>query len=254
MAEITGRATGLLPRQGRLACTSPRCGTACSAPTPSCAARLAIATGAAYGLRLQGKDCRGRLLLRRRRLEPGHLPRGRQPRLGARRCRWCSSARTTGWAISTPFTAAVNVPDIASAPRATASRARRSTATTCVAVREVADRAVARARAGDGPDADRGQDVPHHAPLRGDAAWTTATPRCSTPWRERDPIKRFGGAARRRHGVDADGSPRSTRRRRRGRGRGRAARWSSRPRRRRPRSRTCTRRPAGHPGEAVVSA
>ena len=115
-----------------------------------------------------------------------------------------------------------------------------------LAVRERTAEAVARARAGDGPDADRGEELPDHAALGGDARPTSARREELDAWRARDPILRFSRHARR-------GARRRPARLERDRGSRRGAtsrrRSSSRsPRRgpsRRRRSRTSTRRPTG---------
>ena len=74
------------------------------------------------------------------------------------------------WAISTPFRRGRHGRRTSRSARpATASRARSSTATTFFAVREVAERAVARARAGEGPTLIEAKTLPDHAALGRDA-------------------------------------------------------------------------------------
>ena len=82
MAEITGRATGYCG--GRWSMHITALATACSAPTRSLPGR-SRSQPARRTPCPAGEGRRGRLVLRRRRVESGHLPRGGEPGLGPRR-------------------------------------------------------------------------------------------------------------------------------------------------------------------------
>ena len=125
------------------------------------------------------------------------------------------------WAISTPFQDAVNVPDIAVRANGYGFPGEVVDGNDFFAVRDAAERAVARARAGDGPtliEAKTYRITPHSA----------ATPNDDRPpeelelWRSRDPIVRFAASLVERQLVSRrPGSPRSRRRR--------SARWRRQP-------------------------
>ena len=116
------------------------------------------------------------------------------------------------WAISTPFQDAVNVPDVAIRANGYGFPGEVVDGNDFFAVREAAERAVARARAGEGPtliEAKTYRITPHSA----------ATPNDNRPpeelelWRSRDPIVRFAASLVERQLVAAE-------RRRRARGGG----------------------------------
>ena len=144
------------------------------------------------------------------------------------RCRSSSSARTTGCGdLDAVHARRVNVPDIASPRRrATASPARRSTATTSSRSARRPSAAVERARAGDGPDADRGEDLPHHAALRRDAERQPAARGARAVARAR-PDRASASGCSTTAPLDADGVAEiDARGSRRSRGRDRASRSS----------------------------
>ena len=76
-------------------------------------AGIPIATGAALASSFRGNDARSGVVLRRRRVERGHLPRVAQPRRRCGSCRSSSSARTTAYAEFTPTSESTSVKDIA---------------------------------------------------------------------------------------------------------------------------------------------
>jgi TPP-dependent pyruvate/acetoin dehydrogenase alpha subunit len=107
------------------------------------------------------------------------------------------------WAISTPFRNAVNVPDIAVRAGGYGFPGVVVDGNDFFAVREAAENAVARARAGEGPtliEAKSYRITPHSA----------ATPNDNRPaeelerWRSRDPIARFAAALVDRQLVSAE--------------------------------------------------
>ena len=221
MAEITGRATGYCGgKGGSMHITAMRHGML--GADAIVAGSVAIATGAAYAPAAAGAGRRRRLVLRRRRVEPGHLPRGGEPRRRSSPRRSSSSARTTSGRSRCRSGRAVDGAGHRRSGRpATASRARSSTATTCFAVREAAERAVARARAGEGPtliEAKTYRITPHSAATPTDnrppeELDALALARSDRPLRRR--ARRAAARSRRR------GSPSSRPRR--------SARWRRRP-------------------------
>ena len=192
-----------------------------------------------------GQGRRDGLLLRRRRGEPGHPPRGVQPRRRARRARSCSCARTTSGRSRRRSRPSPGSTTSRCGRPATASPAWPSTATTSSPCAQVAADAVERARAGDGPtliEAKSYRIEPHSAARKTDLR----SPAELDEWRARDPILRFRGYLVEERG-DRAGPPRRARgtgrgrRRRGGRGGARLAEAASRV----PSSRTSTRRPHG---------
>ena len=191
-----------------------------------------------------GQRRRRRLLLRRRRLEPGHLPRGLQPRRGARRP-VVFVCENNQWAISTPIAAVdracADIADRAAGYGFPGERRRRQRRAGGARGRRAGRGAGALGR---GPDADRGQDLPHHAPLRGDAEDDRDPDGARRVARRATRSSRLGAhAATTPASPSADGSRSS---RRGAQARGGATRSSSRWRRRSPdpapRSTTSTRR------------
>ena len=202
MAEITGRAAGYCRgkggsmhitamRHGMLGADAIVCGSA------------ALATGAAYSLRLQGKDSVVVCFFGDGASNQGifHEAANLASVLGAPVVFVCEN---NGWAISTPFTQAVNVPDIAVRAAGYGFPGETVDGNDVVAVRAVADRAVARARAGDGPtliEAKTYRITPHSAATPMD----NRDPAVLASWRERDPIKRYGERLIDDGAADADG-------------------------------------------------
>ena len=132
------------------------------------AAGIGHAVGVGMSARAAGARRHRRRLLRRRRGQSWRLPRGAQLRRRAAARRRSSSARTT----STPRRRRSKMRhaqprDRHQGRRPTAFPASPSTATTCSPSAQAMKEAIERARARRGPDADRGQDLPHRRPSRG---------------------------------------------------------------------------------------
>src|SRR5581483_620234 len=191
MAEITGRATGYCGgKGGSMHITAMRHGML--GADAIVAGSLAIATGAAYALRLQGKDAVVVSFFGDGASNQGifHESANLASVLAAPVIYVCENNQ---WAISTPFQDAVNVPDVAVRANGYGFPGVVVDGNDFFAVREAAERAVARARAGDGPtliEAKSYRITPHSA----------ATPNDNRPpeeldlWRARDPIVRFAEA------------------------------------------------------------
>ena len=167
MAEITGRATGYCGgKGGSMHITAMRHGML--GADAIVAGSVAIATGAAYALRLQGKDAVVVSFFGDGASNQGifHEAANLASVLAAPVIYVCENNQ---WAISTPFQDAVNVPDIAvrAAGLRLPGRGRRR------------QRLLRRPRGGGAgrrarprrrrADADRGEDVPDHAALGRDA-------------------------------------------------------------------------------------
>ena len=218
MAEITGRATGYCGgKGGSMHITAIRHGML--GADAIVAGSVAIATGAAYALRLQGEDAVVVSFFGDGASNQGlfHEAANLASILAAPVVFVCENNQ---WAISMPFQEAVRVPDIAIRAAGYGFPGEVVDGNDFFAVREAAERAVARARAGDGPtliEAKTYRVTPHSA----------ATPTDDRPpeelelWRSRDPILRFADALAERQLVARPGSPRSRPRR--------SARWRRRP-------------------------
>ena len=98
-----------------------------------------------------GRGRRGRRVLRRRRLEPGHLPRGRQPRRDPQGARRSSCARTTSGRSRRRSSAPWRCPTSPLRAQGYGFPGVVVDGNDVLAVRAVAETAVARARAGEGP-------------------------------------------------------------------------------------------------------
>ena len=167
MAEITGRATGYCGgKGGSMHITAMRHGML--GADAIVAGSVAIATGAAYALRLQGKDAVVVSFFGDGASNQGlfHEAANLASVLAAPVVFVCENNQ---WAISTPFRDAVNVPDIAVRAAGYGFPGEVVDGNDFFAVREAA-RARRRAR----PrrrraDADRGEVVPDHAALGRDA-------------------------------------------------------------------------------------
>ena len=195
MAEITGRATGYCKgRGGSMHITAMAKGML--GADAIVAGSLAIATGAAYGLRLQGKDAVVVAFFGDGGSNQGifHEAANLASILSAPVVFVCENNQ---WAISMPIGRAVAVEDIAVRAAGYGFPGEIVDGNDVLAVREVAQRAVDRARRGGGPtliEAKTYRITPH-------SASTPTDNRASEEldfWRERDPIVRFG-----RHLVDA---------------------------------------------------
>jgi pyruvate dehydrogenase E1 component alpha subunit len=166
------------------------------------AGSVAIATGAAYALRLQGKDAVVVSFFGDGASNQGlfHEAANLASILAAPVVYVCENNQ---WAISMPFEDAVNVDDIAVRAAGYGFPGEVVDGNDFFAVREAAERAVARARAGEGPtliEAKTYRITPHSA----------ATPNDNRPaeelelWRSRDPIVRFAEALLERRLVAPD--------------------------------------------------
>jgi pyruvate dehydrogenase E1 component alpha subunit len=191
MAEITGRATGYCGgKGGSMHITALRHGML--GADAIVAGSLAIATGAAYALRLQGKDSVVVSFFGDGASNQGifHEAANLASILDAPVIYVCENNQ---WAISMPFEDAVNVKDVAVRADGYGFPGVVVDGNDFFAVREAAERAIARARAGEGPtliEAKSYRITPHSA----------ATPNDNRPpeelelWRARDPIVRFADA------------------------------------------------------------
>jgi pyruvate dehydrogenase E1 component alpha subunit len=191
MAEITGRATGYCGgKGGSMHITAIRHGML--GADAVVAGSVAIAVGAAYALRLQGKDAVVVSFFGDGASNQGifHEAANLASVLDAPVVFVCENNQ---WAISMPIADAIKVEDLAIRADAYGFPGEVVDGNDFFAVREAAERAVARARAGDGPtliEAKTYRITPHSA----------ATPSDNRPadeltlWRERDPIKRLGDA------------------------------------------------------------
>jgi pyruvate dehydrogenase E1 component alpha subunit len=166
------------------------------------AGSVAIATGAAYALRLQGKDAVVVSFFGDGASNQGifHEAANLASVLAAPVIYVCENNQ---WAISMPFRDAVNVPDVAVRAAGYGFPGVVVDGNDYFAVREAAENAVARARAGEGPtliEAKSYRITPHSA----------ATPNDNRPpeelehWRSRDPIARFAAALVDRQLVSAE--------------------------------------------------
>lgn len=188
MAEITGRATGYCGgKGGSMHITAMRHGML--GADAIVAGSVGIATGAAYALRLQGKDSVVVSFFGDGAANQGlfHEAANLASVLDAPVVFVCENNE---WAISMPIQDAINIDDIAKRAAGYGIPGRVVDGNDLLAVREVAERAVARARAGHGPtliEAKSYRITPHSA----------ATPNDSRPadelarWRELDPILRY---------------------------------------------------------------
>jgi acetoin:2,6-dichlorophenolindophenol oxidoreductase subunit alpha len=201
MAEIIGREDGYCRgRGGSMHITAIEQGML--GADAIVAGSVAIATGAAYALRLQGKDAVVVSFFGDGASNQGifHEAANLASILAAPVVYVCENNQ---WAISMPFREAVNVDDIAVRAVGYGFPGEVVDGNDFFAVREAAERAVARARAGDGPtliEAKSYRITPHSA----------ATPNDNRPpeeldlWRSRDPIVRFAEALVERHLVAPD--------------------------------------------------
>jgi pyruvate dehydrogenase E1 component alpha subunit len=189
MAEITGRATGYCRgKGGSMHITAMRHGML--GADAIVGGSLAIATGAAYALRLQGKDAVTVAFFGDGASNQGifHEAANLASVLAAPVIFVCEN---NAWAISTPIRDAVNVEDIAVRAAGYGFPGEVVDGNDVLAVREVAQRAVERARRGDGPtliEAKSYRITPHSAATPND----TRSPEELELWRGRDPIGRFG--------------------------------------------------------------
>jgi len=202
MAEITGRATGYCRgKGGSMHITAMRHGML--GADAIVGGSLAIAVGAAYALRQQGRESVVVAFFGDGASNQGifHEAANLASILKAPTIFVCEN---NGWAISMPFAQAVNVPDIAIRAAGYGFPGETVDGNDVLAVREVAERAIARARAGDGPtliEAKTYRITPHSAATPMD----NRDPAELASWRERDPIARYGGRLLTDGTIDADG-------------------------------------------------
>jgi pyruvate dehydrogenase E1 component alpha subunit len=189
MAEITGRATGYCRgRGGSMHITAMEHGML--GADAIVAGSLAMAVGAAYGLRLQGKDGVVVAFFGDGAAQQGifHEAANLGAVLDAPVVFVCENNQ---WAISTPISCAIKIENIADRAAAYGFPGEVVDGNDLLAVREVAARAVERARAGDGPtliEAKTYRISPHSAATPQDSR----DPDELAHWREQDPIGRLG--------------------------------------------------------------
>jgi len=188
MAEITGRASGYCKgRGGSMHITAMRHGML--GADAIVAGSLAMATGAAYGLRLQGNDAVVVAFFGDGGAQQGifHEAANLASVLDAPVVFVCENNQ---WAISTPISCAIRIDNIADRAAGYGFPGIVVDGNDVVAVREVAGRAAERARAGEGPtliEAKTYRITPHSAATPTD----NRDPGELAHWRERDPIGRL---------------------------------------------------------------
>jgi len=188
MAEITGRATGYCKgRGGSMHITAMRHGML--GADAIVAGSLAMAVGAAYGLRLQGRDGVVVAFFGDGAAQQGifHEAANLASVLSAPVVFVCENNQ---WAISTPISCAIKIENIAERAPGYGFPGEVVDGNDVLAVREVAQRAVDRARAGEGPtliEAKTYRITPHSAATPMD----NRDPEELAHWRERDPIGRL---------------------------------------------------------------
>jgi pyruvate dehydrogenase E1 component alpha subunit len=201
MAEITGRATGYCGgKGGSMHITAMRHGML--GADAIVGGSLAIATGAAYALRLQGKDAVVVSFFGDGASNQGlfHESANLASVLKAPVVFVCENNQ---WAISMPVQDAINVPDIAIRAAGYGFPGEVVDGNDVLAVQEVAERAVARARAGEGPtliEAKSYRITPHSAATPNDSR----APAELDHWRAQDPIVRFSTYLQERQLVTAE--------------------------------------------------
>ncbi len=189
MAEITGRATGYCKgRGGSMHITAMRHGML--GADAIVAGSLAMAVGAAYGLRLQGKDAVVVAFFGDGAAQQGifHEAANLASVLRAPVVFVCENNQ---WAISTPISCAIAIEDIAERATGYGFPGEVVDGNDVLAVQAVAERAVQRARSGEGPtliEAKTYRITPHSAATPNDAR----DPEELARWREQDPIGRLG--------------------------------------------------------------
>jgi pyruvate dehydrogenase E1 component alpha subunit len=189
MAEITGRANGYCRgKGGSMHITAMRHGML--GADAIVGGSLAIAVGAAYALRLQGRDAVTVAFFGDGASNQGifHEAANLASVLAAPVIFVCENNQ---WAISTPIRSAINIEDVAVRAAGYGFPGEVVDGNDVLAVRAVAERAVARARAGEGPtliEAKSYRITPHSAATPND----NRSPEELALWRSRDPIGRFG--------------------------------------------------------------
>ena len=215
MAELLGRATGYCKgKGGSMHIADLELGIL--GANGIVGGGIGLATGAAYSADRARHGPGGRLLLRRRRQQPGHPDGGRQHGRPSGSCRSSTSARTTSTPSSVPAGPSSRSSGWSARRRRSACRPSPWTATTCWRSTRRPARRSAQARAGGGPTFLVAQtyrieghtvgDPLNYRPKEEAALWKSA---------ERDPISRFGrrlvaefGFSRSRPGSAAPNGPR----------------------------------------------
>ncbi len=188
MAEITGRATGYCGgKGGSMHITAMRHGML--GADAIVAGSVAIATGAAYALRLQGKDAVVVSFFGDGAANQGvfHEAANLASVLKAPVIFVCENNE---WAISMPIQDAINIDDIATRAEGYGFPGEVVDGNDLLAVREATERAVLSARAGDGPtliEAKSYRITPHSAATPNESR----SPDEISAWRSRDPIHRL---------------------------------------------------------------
>lgn len=201
MAEITGRAGGYCGgKGGSMHITAIRHGML--GADAIVAGSLAIAVGAAYGRRLQGQDTVTVAFFGDGAANQGifHEAANLASVLDAGVVFVCENNQ---WAISTPIEAAIAVDDIAVRAHGYGFPGVVVDGNDVIAVHEVAQAAVERARAGDGPtliEAKTFRVRPHSAATPTDAR----SPDLIRSWEERDPLVTLAARLTQEHGVPDD--------------------------------------------------
>ena len=189
MAEITGRAAGYCKgKGGSMHITDMRHGML--GADAIVAGSLALATGAAYSLRLQGKDSVAVAFFGDGAANQGifHEAANLASVLSAPVVFVCENNQ---WAISMPISDAINVDDVAVRAAGYGFPGEVVDGNDVLAVRDVAARAVDRARRGDGPtliEAKSYRITPHSAATPNDSRSADEL----SLWRDKDPIVQFG--------------------------------------------------------------
>jgi TPP-dependent pyruvate/acetoin dehydrogenase alpha subunit len=199
MSEITGRSNGYCRgKGGSMHITALAHGML--GADAIVAGSLAIAVGAAYGLRLQGHEAVTVAFFGDGASNQGifHEAANLAAVLKAPVVFVCENNR---WAISTPVEQSTAVPDIAARAAGYGFPGEVVDGNDVLAVREAAERAVARARSGNGPtliEAKTFRITPHSAATPQD----DRDPEVLDAWRRRDPIDRLRALLSDTHGVE----------------------------------------------------
>ena len=201
MAEITGRATGYCGgKGGSMHITAMRHGML--GADAIVAGSVAMAVGAAHGRRLQGREA----------VTVSFFGDGASNQgLVHEACNLAAILKTptvfvcenNQWAISMPIERAIAVPDIALRAQGYGFPGVVVDGNDVLAVRQAADQAVQRARAGEGPtllEAKSFRIRPHSAATPTESR----DPELIAHWQGRDPIRSFAARLGREHGVAAE--------------------------------------------------
>ena len=128
-------------------------------------AAVNIGTGAAFAAKYRGEKKVSRLVLRRRLHQPGHLPRGPQPRRHLGAARPSTSCENNHYGVANPQSDHTKLKNLADRAAAYGFPGVVVDGNDVLAVREVAAEAVDRARSGGGPTLVEAQDLAPLGPL-----------------------------------------------------------------------------------------